>query len=168
MTVEQGASGGQGRGNSVPWSKRLERISHVRFYQPDTFLFCSVDRILHPYLLADRVWRGAARASHYSDRGAVAGAREALKEAAGCRIVDHQGAHTPGRPRTAVSGLAVAGGSGAPCGALPQTERAGGPRSFGASSVYARSPAPTLRASASSARTDPALAESGIWRGLCR
>ena len=91
-----------------------------------------------------------------------------LAEAAGCRIVDHQGAHTPGRPRTAVSGLAVAGGSGAPCGALPQTERAGGPRSFGASSVYARSPAPTLRASASSARTDPALAESGIWRGLCR
>ena len=52
----------------------VERISHVRFYQPDTFLFCSVDRILHPYLLADRVWRGAARASHYSDRGAVAGA----------------------------------------------------------------------------------------------
>ena len=87
-----------------------------------------------------------------------------LAEAAGCRIVDHQGAHTPGRPRTAVSGLAVAGGSGAPCGALPQTERAGGPRSFGASSVYARSPAPTLRASASSARTGPALAESGIWR----
>ena len=32
-----------------------------------------------------------------------------LAEAAGCRIVDHQGAHTPGRPRTAGSGLAVAG-----------------------------------------------------------